>query len=104
MIYSGKQLKTMQQPGAAKMDLPEMMIWGNLVKAQRADDPEKASPLVPKSWQLIKMKQDGVEEIIAERVLSYDLGENGNLFIIQMALRFIRSIAEGVKSELPRIK
>jgi len=79
MIYSGKQLKTVKQAGNAPMDLPQMIIWGNLVKARKPDDATDSTSLVPKSWQLIRQKSGQPAEEIAEGVLCFDISDDGNV-------------------------
>lgn len=79
MIYSGKQLKTVKQAGNAPMDLPQMIIWGNLVKAKQPDAATDSTSLVPKSWQLMRQKPGQHEEEIAAGVLCFDVSDNGNV-------------------------
>jgi hypothetical protein len=57
-----------------------MMFWGNLLDADKAADrDEDGTPaLVPKSWELIRRKEDK-EEVIAKGVLCYDLFEDGSV-------------------------
>jgi hypothetical protein len=41
---------------------------------------EKDAPAwVPRSWQLVRQLTNGVAEVIAEGVLSFDLGEDGTI-------------------------
>ena len=49
--FTGKKLTSAGGPKARDMDIKQMMIWGNLVRAQRpASAEEESSDLVPKSW------------------------------------------------------
>ncbi len=78
-MYTGRKLTS----GGAKgreMDLKQMMIWGNLVRAQRPTSVEEESAdLVPKSWQLCRHSPDGEMEILASGVLAYDVDDSGRL-------------------------
>ena len=79
MMYSGKQLKTIKKAGAAPMDMPSMLIWGNLLKAQKNQDGTDSSAYVPRSWKLYR-KAPGQEPVeIASSVLCFDLAQDGTV-------------------------
>lgn len=79
-IYTGRKLTSAGGPKAREMDMKQMMIWGNLVRAQRHANPDdESADLVPKSWQLFRRSPDGVEKAIAAGVLAYDVNEQGQI-------------------------
>ena len=62
------------------MDLKQMMIWGNLVRAQRPGAvEEESSDLVPKSWQLCRRSSNGDTKVLAGGVLAYDVHEENRI-------------------------
>ncbi len=84
MRYTGKPLATSQGAAQREADLKQMMIWGNLIDAERAaredrlGDPEAPS-LVPSSWQLVRRTADGSTDVLAKSVLSFDLSADGSV-------------------------
>ncbi|HEY1860804.1 MAG TPA: hypothetical protein VGG61_10640 [Gemmataceae bacterium] len=78
--YTGNTLTTTGNARQKHADIRKMMIWGNLLDADKAADrDEDGTPaLVPKSWELIRRKEDK-EEVIAKGVLCYDLFEDGSV-------------------------
>jgi hypothetical protein len=57
-----------------------MMIWGNLVRAQRPKTVEEESAdLVPKSWELCRRNPDGATQVLAGGVLAYDVSDDGSV-------------------------
>ncbi len=78
-MYTGRKLTS----GGAKgreMDLKQMMIWGNLVRAQRPGTAEEESAdLVPKSWQLCRRGPNGETKVLAGGVLAYDVNDDGSI-------------------------
>ena len=92
-LFTGKQLTSTSSDGAKsqQMNMRQMMIWGNLVSAQRQARPEEEGvDLVPKSWELHRRAPDGKTKVLASGVLAYDVGAdelivytNGNaLFLL----------------------
>jgi hypothetical protein len=79
MMYSGRQLKTVRTADAKEMPVPQMMIWGNLIKAQRADADNPNPGLVPKSWQLIRRRANGSEDVVASGVACFDVADDGRI-------------------------
>jgi hypothetical protein len=77
--YTGKKLTTADGAAGREMDLKQMMIWGNMVSAQNAKSGDEAADLVPNSWQLVRTKADGQEEVLAKSVLAYDLAPDGSV-------------------------
>jgi hypothetical protein len=78
--YTGR---TLTSHGAAQReaDLRQMMIWGNLLKAQQTghgqDDREKG--LAPSTWCLMRGAPAGAPETVARGVLCFDLAADGSL-------------------------
>jgi hypothetical protein len=84
MRYTGKPLATSQGEAQRPADLKRMMVWGNLIDAERAaredrlGDPDAPS-LVPSSWQLVRRSPSGATEVLAKSVLSFDLAGDGSV-------------------------
>jgi hypothetical protein len=78
--YTGNSLTTTGNARQKHADIRKMMIWGNLLDADKAADRgEDGTPaLVPRSWELIRRKEDK-EEVIAKGVHCYDLFEDGSV-------------------------
>jgi hypothetical protein len=78
--FTGKKLTSAGGPKTRDMDMKQMMIWGNLVQAQRpAGAEEEGGDLVPKSWQLCRRAADGDPQVLAGGVLAYDIGPDGTI-------------------------
>jgi len=78
--YTGNPLTTTGNARQKHADIRKMMIWGNLLDADKAADrAEDGMPaLVPKTWEFIRRKGDK-EEVIAKGVLCYDMYADGSL-------------------------
>lgn len=78
--YTGNTLTTTGNARQKHADLRKMMIWGNLLDADKAaDTADDGTPaLVPKTWELMRRNGDK-EEVVAKGVLSYDLYSDGSL-------------------------
>ena len=78
--YTGNTLTTTGNARQKHADIRKMMIWGNLLDADKAADrAEDGTPaLVPKSWELIRCKEDK-EEVVAKGALGYDLYSDGSV-------------------------
>jgi hypothetical protein len=78
-MYTGRKLTS----GGAKgreLDLKQMMIWGNLVRAQRPGSvEEEGADLVPKSWELCRQSPNGDPKVLAGGVLAYDVSDDGRI-------------------------
>ncbi|HEX7858775.1 MAG TPA: hypothetical protein VF773_00455 [Verrucomicrobiae bacterium] len=103
MLYSGKQLKTVKQHGAKNLDIPQMIVWGNLIKAQQGEEDSGQPSLVPKSWQLIRRSTTGEEAVVATSVLCYDLAADGTILHSNGSAIYALS-PNGTASELVRDK
>jgi hypothetical protein len=78
--FTGRKLTSAGGPKGNDMDLKQMMIWGNLVRARQTGNPEEeGADLVPKSWELLCLTKDGTTKTIASAVLAYDTDADGNI-------------------------
>jgi len=82
--YTGNTLTTTGNARQKHADIRKMMIWGNLLDADKAADrAEDGTPtLVPRTWELIRCKGNGnskKEEVVAKGVLSFDLYPDGSV-------------------------
>jgi hypothetical protein len=79
-LFAGRKLTSGGGAKARQMDMKQMMIWGNMVRAQRSGRMEDESvDLVPKSWQLFRRKTDGTLQELASGVLAYDVDVAGKI-------------------------
>jgi len=79
MRYTGKKLTTSTDGARGKpVDLQQMMIFGNLVQAQRPADGEEPPDLVPSSWRLVR-RYEGADRVIARGVLAFDVAADGTV-------------------------
>jgi len=81
MMYTGKPLMHSGPLAKKQADPARMIIWGNLVEAQKAlmGTNKTDSGLVPASWELCRKTADGETEVLAKSVLSYDLESDGGV-------------------------
>ena len=78
--YTGNTPTTTGNARQKHADIRKMMIWGNLLDADKsADRAEDGTPaLVPKTWELVR--SHGVkQEMVAKGVLCYDLYQDGSV-------------------------
>jgi hypothetical protein len=80
--YTGKTL-TAGGPPKEAADLRQLIIWGNLVDAEKAaraaargDD---SAALVPPSWELMRHRTGADPEVLRRAVLSFDLCDDDSL-------------------------
>jgi hypothetical protein len=78
MLFTGKKLSTAGDTKAKHLDMKQMMLWGNLVRAE-LNDGKETGDLVPGNWQLVRRSATGIEDVLAKNVLAYDLAANGDL-------------------------
>ncbi len=79
-LFTGRRLTSAGGPKTQQMHLRQMMIWGNLVRAQqRPKSQEEGIDLVPKSWQLCRRDARGETKVLATSVLAYDIGGDGTI-------------------------
>lgn len=77
--FTGKKLTSAGGPKGQDLDLKQMMVWGNLVRARPdARAQEEDSDLVPKSWEL-RCQSGGETKTLAGGVLAYDTDAEGNV-------------------------
>jgi hypothetical protein len=84
MRYTGKPLATAKGAIQRQPDLKQMLVWGNLIDADRAASENgltdtEAPDLVPNSWQLVRRLSSGSTEVVATNVLSFDIASDGSL-------------------------
>jgi hypothetical protein len=89
MRYTGRKLNTPAGTPRKELDLKQMMIWGNLVQAQKAGEDETMD-LVPSSWQLVRRTAGEPEEILAKGVLAYDIAGDGSIVYSNGNAIFVR--------------
>jgi len=80
--YTGNTLTTAGNARQKQADIRQMMVWGNLIdaeKAARSAADGEAPALVPKAWELVKQSPDGKTEVIAKGVLSFDVCADGDV-------------------------
>jgi len=79
-IYGGRKLSPRGGASSREMDMKQMMIWGNMVQSQRADEMEdESADLVPKSWELMRRSPNGETVSLANAVLAYDISPDGSI-------------------------
>lgn len=77
-LFTGKRLTSNDGAKAQHMNMKQMMIWGNLVGAQRPSKPEEEGmDLVPKSWELYRRSPNGRTTMLTNGVLAYDVRPDG---------------------------
>jgi len=82
MRYTGKPLATSKGAMQRQPDLKQMLVWGNLIDADRAARENglgdtDAPNLVPASWQLVRRSSEGATDVLASSVLSFDIARYG---------------------------
>jgi hypothetical protein len=79
-IFAGRKLTSAGGPKGQDMDMKQMMIWGNLVRAQQPGTmEEEGADLVPKSWELRCRAAAGETKTLAGGVLAYDIDAEGKV-------------------------
>jgi len=79
-IFTGRKLTSADGSKAQQMHMRQMMIWGNLVQAQRpAKVEEEGMDLVPKSWELHQRSPNGETKVLTTGVLAYDIAADGTI-------------------------
>lgn len=83
MTFSNKPLMTAGGPKRKGPDIETIMLRGRVIKVKNAlDKPGKddgAGSVVPKNWELVKLKHDGKEEVLAKGVAAFDLSAENHL-------------------------
>jgi hypothetical protein len=74
MMYTGKPLVTNKGAAQRRIDPRLLFIHGNLAHAQLAQSSGEDEPgLAPTSWELVRRRAGERPEVIATRVVTYDL-------------------------------
>lgn len=77
LTFSKKPLTTASGQRMEGLDLKNVVLRGRIIDAEKALQESasegKAPALVPSSWQLIKYRPDGHEEVLASSVASFDV-------------------------------
>jgi len=78
--YTGNTLTSAGNVRQTHADIRKMMIWGNLIDADKAPGRagSDAPALVPKYWELVR-RRDSREDVVAKGVLSFDLYADGSV-------------------------
>jgi hypothetical protein len=79
MRYTGKKLARSGDAAARQPEIREMMMWGNLVRAQSATKDDDAPDLVSRDWKLARRSPGGEETILAHAALGFDVGAEGEI-------------------------
>lgn len=98
MMFTGKKLSTAGDAKAKHLDMKQMILWGNLVRAEQSDGKENEN-LVPANWQLVRRSPAGIEDILARNVLAYDIAANGDLIYSNGSAVFV-STADGKRNKV----
>lgn len=85
VMFSGKPLTTASSDGPPDRitDQRYRMVWGRMIDTKKAMEnarKNKTTGLVPKTWQLVRLSPDNEETVVAERVLSFDLCDDGLIY------------------------
>jgi len=79
-MFTGRQLSTDGGEKAERMNMRQMMIWGNLVQSRKKTRPgDEGMDLVPSSWQLHQRNSSGETKVLASSVLAYDVAGDGTI-------------------------
>jgi hypothetical protein len=103
MRYTGKPLATSRGAAQRQPDLKQMMVWGNLIDADRAARENRmgdaeAPSLVPSSWQLVRQSAAGETDVVAKGILSFDIAGDGSL-VYSNGSAIHRRVAGGGREE-----
>lgn len=87
MMFSGRPLSTAggaaRPQDASESDQRYLMLWGQMIDTklamQKAEKNSAEGGLVPEDWELVRRDADGVEAVLARRVLAWDLHPDGDV-------------------------
>jgi hypothetical protein len=84
--YAGKPLSSSGAAQAKEADPRQMMIWGNLIDAEKAERDarrkgDEAPALVPGSWKLVRRRPGAEVEELASGVLGFDVADDGSVVL-----------------------
>ena len=79
MLFGSKKLTpSANVPAQMKqMDPKQMILWGNLIQAQKENADGKAQTIVPSTWKLIRKEPGKDVEILAQSVACFDVAADG---------------------------
>lgn len=102
-FFTGKKLTSTTAGGARQKQVPPayMIVWGNYIDAQQSEAKKDGDDLVPATWELIRIKEGGKPEVLADHVLSFDLGPEGDIVYTNGSSIYHLS-AEGKKEKLAK--
>lgn len=99
-----------QQPlygaGGPRMnaDMSRMRLWGRWIDTRKAmGRSNKEQALVGSDWKLIRRSADGTETVLADRVVHFDLCDDGGILLTNGS-RVTLLAPDGTKTELARGK
>jgi len=94
LMFQRKPLISSGGPPREGPDQRYMMLWGKVIDAKKAQNAKKgdSQALVPATWQLIKRSPGGNEEVIARRVLAYDLCPDGGVIYTDGSTVYHRTV------------
>ena len=98
LMFSGNPLMTAGGPKKEGPTPRQLMLWGKLIDAEKAEKrAKKGEPvsLVPKEWQLVRRLPNGGEEVLAESALSYDVSADGSIVFTNGSAVFQRDAKGG---------
>ena len=104
MRYTGQPLSADGGSLRKAMDAQRMVLWGNVIDAQRAmrkAKREETPDLVPSSWEPIRREADGTQSVVARGVLSFDLCRDGSI-LYSNGSAVIRRDADGKLETIAR--
>lgn len=101
LFFSKKPLLTAGGPKREGPDARFMMLWGRYINAEKMarEGADPAAGMVPKDWQLIRRSPAGQEEVLANGVLSFDVGNDGGI-VYTNGLTIYRRTASGELTEI----
>lgn len=84
VMFSGQPLRTAGGPERpAGPDARILSLWGQMIDTRRQmllpGQKKEEAGLVPKDWQLIQRSPTGDETVLADGVLTFDIGPTGDL-------------------------
>jgi hypothetical protein len=82
MMFSRKPLMTAGGPPKEGPDQRYVMLWGKMIDAEKLlkkKGGDGSGALVPKDWRLVRRGASGSEEVLATRVVAYDVAPDGTL-------------------------
>ena len=107
LTFTKQPLTTQSNQKAKEMDVEKVFLRGRMIDAYETIKNNSAkvqpdeAPLVPPDWELIKVV-DGVAEVLAKSVVSYDFDDDGNSVTVGVNVLFVAQ--RGPAAEQNRIE